>query len=262
VNNVRTVAGSNASVVVRRLADGRVEARGSIGSRSGTRSYLLVVDDPAIYAAGALHTALTARGITVTGTVRLGATPPHAEQVASLPSPPLWQLASVMNRESINHFAELLFRDVAHASTPDRIGSAEAGNLLLQQFMARKVGARAGAIYAADGSGLSTLDRATPRALVQLLAYAHRAPWGAHFHATLPVAGESETLRHRMRTGPANGNLHAKTGTTNEVISLGGYVTAENGEVLAFAFMYNGSDRWNAREAIDASGVTLANFAR
>jgi D-alanyl-D-alanine carboxypeptidase/D-alanyl-D-alanine-endopeptidase (penicillin-binding protein 4) len=65
-----------------------------------------------------------------------------------------------------------------------------------------------------------------------------------------------------MRYTPAQGNLHAKTGTTNDVIALGGYVTAHDGEVLAFSYIYNGRDRWNAREAIDASGATLAAFVR
>ena len=66
----------------------------------------------------------------------------------------------------------------------------------------------------------------------------------------------------RMRITPAQGNLHAKTGTTNEVIGLSGYVTAENGEILAFAFLYNGNDRWHARETIDAMGPTMAAFWR
>jgi D-alanyl-D-alanine carboxypeptidase/D-alanyl-D-alanine-endopeptidase (penicillin-binding protein 4) len=102
----------------------------------------------------------------------------------------------------------------------------------------------------------------SPRALVQLLAYGHRAPWADAFHASLPVAGESELLKNRMRYTPAQGNLHAKTGTTDSVISLGGYVTAQDGELLAFAFIYNGHDRWNARTTIDQMGATLASFVR
>jgi D-alanyl-D-alanine carboxypeptidase/D-alanyl-D-alanine-endopeptidase (penicillin-binding protein 4) len=39
-------------------------------------------------------------------------------------------------------------------------------------------------------------------------------------------------------------------------------VTAENGEILAFAFLYNGNDRWHARETIDAMGPTMAGFWR
>ena len=108
----------------------------------------------------------------------------------------------------------------------------------------------------------SYLDQVTPRSMVQLLAHAHVATGGPAFHASLPVAGESELLRNRMRYTPAQGNLHAKTGTTNTVISLAGYVTARDGEVLAFAFIYNGSDRWNARSTIDVMGATLAGFVR
>lgn len=263
VNNVRTVAGSKgAKLTIRRLADGRVDVRGWIGSRAGMRSYLVVVDDPALWTAGALRSALAEQGVKIEGAVRLGVASPAAVTVGALASPPLTRLASAMNRESINHFAELLFRDVARALNPDSVGSAEFANVALQRFMTQKVGARAGDVVAADGSGLSTLDRVTPRSLVQLLAYAHRAPWAADFHASLPVAGESELLRHRMRFTPAEGNLHAKTGTTNDVIGLGGYVTARDGEVLAFAFLYNGRDRWNAREAIDVAGATLAGFVR
>ena len=263
INNARTVAGSRAAKLsIRRLADGRIDVRGTIGSRAGTKSYLVVIDDPAPWVAGVLRSALAAQGVTVSGQVKVGTASPSAATVATLSSPPLTRLASAMNRESINHFAELLFRDVAYTANPERIGSAEYGNTALRKFMSEKVGASAVDIIASDGSGLSTLDRVTARSVVQLLAYSHRAPWAADFHASLPVAGESELLRHRMRYTPAQSNLHAKTGTTNDVIGLAGYVTARNGEVIAFAFLYNGRDRWNAKEAIDVSGATLASFAR
>jgi D-alanyl-D-alanine carboxypeptidase/D-alanyl-D-alanine-endopeptidase (penicillin-binding protein 4) len=65
-----------------------------------------------------------------------------------------------------------------------------------------------------------------------------------------------------MRGAPADGRLRAKTGTTGQVISLGGYVTAANSEELVFAFIYNGTDRTRARQAIDAMGSTLAAFTR
>jgi D-alanyl-D-alanine carboxypeptidase len=39
-------------------------------------------------------------------------------------------------------------------------------------------------------------------------------------------------------------------------------VTAKDGEILAFSFLYNGSDRWNAKLAMDQMGATLAEFVR
>ena len=32
--------------------------------------------------------------------------------------------------------------------------------------------------------------------------------------------------------------------------------------IIAFAFLYNGRDRWQARETIDAMGPTMASFSR
>jgi serine-type D-Ala-D-Ala carboxypeptidase/endopeptidase (penicillin-binding protein 4) len=263
VSTVRTVPGSTGgSVSVYQTKEGQVFARGWIGSRSIPRKYSLVVGDPASFTTGAFRNALVAQGIQVDGQVRVGTTPPGAVKLTSLPSPPLARLVSVMNRESINHYAELLFRNAARGPTRTELGSAENGAELLRRFLGEKVGAAPGAVVASDGSGLSVLDSLTARSMVQLLGYAHRAPWASAFHASLPVAGESELLRNRMRYTPAQGNLHAKTGTTNEVISLAGYVTAQDGEVLAFSFMYNGTDRWNARLTIDEMGATLAGFER
>jgi serine-type D-Ala-D-Ala carboxypeptidase/endopeptidase (penicillin-binding protein 4) len=261
-SKVRLVGGRGGRIVARRAADGGIDVTGSIGSSRGPLRYSLVVDDPALFTAGALRAALQAAGITVDGAVKPGKTPESAEKVASLASPPLSRIVSEMNRESINIVAELLFRDAARASAPNGVGTAETGLANLRDFMQKKVGADPQQIRVSDGSGLSTLDYMTPRAMIHLLGYAHKGPWSSAFHGSLPVAGESELLRRRMRATPAQGNLHAKTGTTNTVVSLAGYVTARDGEILAFSFIYNGNDRWNAKATIDAMGATLANFVR
>jgi D-alanyl-D-alanine carboxypeptidase/D-alanyl-D-alanine-endopeptidase (penicillin-binding protein 4) len=262
-NTVKTVEGSYGThVVVLARADGGVEARGWIGSRAPTHTVELVIDDPALFTTGALRDALASQGVAIKGTVRLGQTTAGAIPVASLPSPPLSRIIAAMNRESINCYAELLFRDAVRGPDRKETGSADLGAAMLRDFLNENVGAPRDAVTVTDGSGLSTLDRITPRAMVDLLAYAHKASWAPAFHASLPVAGESELLRNRMRFTPAQGNLHAKTGTTNDVISLGGYVTAMDGEVLAFSFIYNGYDRWNAKSTIDGMGATLASFIR
>lgn len=262
VNNTRTVAGRAGRLVVSRTSDGTVIAKGTIGARSEPKVYQVVVDDPALFTTGAFRKSLEREGVEVEGALRLGATPGHASRVGAYYSPPLATLAVDMNRESVNHIAELLFRDAARTAAPDGVGSAERANELLRELLVTRAGVRGDAVSAVDGSGLSSLNRITPRALVQLLGYANRAPWAPEFHASLPVAGKSDMLRRRMTATPAQGNLHAKTGTTNEVIALGGYVTASNGELLAFSFLYNGRERWGARETIDAMGATLAGWWR
>ena len=263
VNSARTTAGSkNAKLTVSRTGTGAISVRGWIGSRSDARVYVVVVDDPATFATGAFARALAETGIVVDGAPRVGPTPNGAAALTSISSPTLVELATVMNQESVNHFAELIFRNVARHADSSGIGTVTMANALLRDFLLLRVRSRPDDVYAADGSGLSTLDRSTARSQVQLLAYAHRAPWSREFHESLPLAGREETLRLRMRATPAQGNLHAKTGTTNDVVALSGYVAARDGEMLAFSFLYNGRDRWNARATIDAMGATLAGFSR
>ena len=261
-SSVRVVRGRGGRISAHIGNDGEMIVTGSIGANAGPLKYSLVVSDPALFTAGALRTALTNAGVTVDGTVRPGKTPAVAQRVASFASPPLSQIVSEMNRESINIVAELLFRDAARASAPNGQSSATAGLAHMRDFLGRKVGADPRAINVSDGSGLSTLDFLTPRTMIQLLSYAHRGPWSSAYHGSLPVAGESELLRRRMRSTPAQGNLHAKTGTTNTVVGLGGYVTAKDGEIVAFSFIYNGNDRANAKGTMDSMGATLANFVR
>jgi D-alanyl-D-alanine carboxypeptidase/D-alanyl-D-alanine-endopeptidase (penicillin-binding protein 4) len=261
-STVRVVGGSRGRISAVRQKDGSILVRGSIGASSPPLRYSLVVDDPASFTTGALRAALEKAGVQVDGKVTLAAAPSTATEVTSISSPTLANIVAEMNRESINLFAELLFRDAAHAASSDQVGSAQTGLATLRSLLAEKVHARPEDVQVSDGSGLSVLDRVTPRSMVELLSFAHQASWGATFHASLPLEGESGTLRLRARHTPARGNLHAKTGTTNTVASLGGYVTAKNGEILAFSFIYNGADRWNAKLAMDEMGATLAEFVR
>lgn len=260
-SSVRVTGGSGGRIRAHRDAEGTMQVSGYIGRSSRPRRYSLVSDNPPMYAAGALRAALEKAGVQVDGTVRLGATPAGATEVAAIGSPPLSQIVGEMDRESINIFAEMLFRATAHMHS-HTVGSAQSGLANLRGFLTQKVGAPATSVDVADGSGLSMLDHVTPRAMVDLLGYVHHADWGPVFHASLPVEGESGTLKRRAKGTPARGNLHAKTGTTNTVAALGGYVTAKDGEVLAFSLIYNGADRWNAKAAMDQIGATMAAWVR
>jgi D-alanyl-D-alanine carboxypeptidase/D-alanyl-D-alanine-endopeptidase (penicillin-binding protein 4) len=89
-----------------------------------------------------------------------------------------------------------------------------------------------------DGSGLSLLDRWTPLGLATLLRTMWQDPdLRPYIVPALPIAGETGTLEHRMRTGPAHGLVRAKTGTTDNSSALSGLV----GDRYAFAIVENGS---------------------
>ena len=76
----------------------------------------------------------------------------------------------------------------------------------------------------ADGSGLSSLDRLTPKALVTILqrVWADRDLRPAVLRI-LPVGGtRSGHCATGMRSAPARGNVRAKTGTLDNASALSG----------------------------------------
>jgi D-alanyl-D-alanine carboxypeptidase/D-alanyl-D-alanine-endopeptidase (penicillin-binding protein 4) len=59
-------------------------------------------------------------------------------------------------------------------------------------------------------------------------------------YESFPVAGTDGTLSYRMKDSPAQNKVHAKTGTLSGVSSLSGYITADNGHLLAFSVILQG----------------------
>ncbi len=63
-------------------------------------------------------------------------------------------------------------------------------------------------------------------------------------------------------SGPAAGNLHAKTGYIRGVRTLSGYVTTAGGEQVVFSFLYNGRGTSGARGVQIQLGELLAGWRR
>jgi D-alanyl-D-alanine carboxypeptidase/D-alanyl-D-alanine-endopeptidase (penicillin-binding protein 4) len=238
----------------------------------------IVVRQPPLFAAGQLRQLLAARGVTVLGTTRSvtddasgrartllararGETgSPFEGALAVRSSPSLGDLVTVINHRSDNLSAELVFRAIGRAV--GGAGTFASGARAVARFLTDEVGIDPSSVQVTDGSGLSMLDAATPRALVQLLAYERRAAEGGVFWRSLPVAGEG-LLRGRMGGTAAEGRLRAKTGTMNDASALAGYVTTVQGEELAFSIIVNNPRRISSARAVqDRIGVMLAEFSR
>ena len=237
----------------------------------------VVVQEPAVFAAGLLRRLLEARGVVIQGGVRSETddAPRRAQQmlaavrgrggdpfehaIAVRRSVPLDALVTMMNHRSHNLSAELVLRAVGR--TVGGAGTFASGAQAVARFLRGEVGLGADAFHVTDGSGLSLLDEATPRSLVQLLAFMRTAPEGRAFVRSLPVVGEGITSR--MMGTPAEGRVRAKTGTLNNVSALSGYVSAAGGEQLAFALIANnpGSIQ-RARDAQDSVAAVLSLFDR
>jgi D-alanyl-D-alanine carboxypeptidase/D-alanyl-D-alanine-endopeptidase (penicillin-binding protein 4) len=142
---------------------------------------------------------------------------------------------------SQNLHAELLLRDVGVAYSC--MGSQGAGLTALREYLPH-VGIETGDFNLVDGSGLSSYDLVTPRAIAKLLSYAARdpktgapQPWFAAWKDSLPIGGVDGTLADRFTKPPLKGHVFAKTGTHSEGRALSGYLDAASGRTVIFSIL-------------------------
>ncbi|MGH9713585.1 MAG: D-alanyl-D-alanine carboxypeptidase/D-alanyl-D-alanine endopeptidase [Candidatus Acidiferrales bacterium] len=237
----------------------------------------LAMTDPSEMTARTLKQHLETRGVRVTGGIRVEHGPPPernaAGDVSLVPrggadstnlhsilvqhiSPPLLESVRLTNKISQNLHAELFLRAVAGQKVG--IQSTDVGLKLEQDFL-KTAGIADGDAVLVDGSGLSHNNLVTPRAMVQLLDWTARQPWGEDFRSTLPIAGVDGTLENRMKGTAAAGQVQAKTGSLEHSHSIAGYATTARGEHLAFAFFANNNPQkgHDATAALDEITVAM-----
>ncbi len=276
--------------VVRQPGQKFILLRGSIPVGHAPIKLDLAMTDPVEVAAQALKQTLENAGVRVNGGIRvLHAAPPQpfdasilaTQATPNIPlipgatsseltkvvntlvlaehiSPALLESIRLTNKVSQNLHAELFLRTVAREKSG--IGSTDAGIWVEQNFL-KTMGIADGDVNLSDGSGLSRDDLVTPRAVVQLLRYVTKQPWGADYISTFPIAGVDGTLENRMKDTAAAGRILAKTGSLEHVRAMSGYVTTLRGEHLVFTIFGNNNPEHghDATAAMDAIGVAMVD---
>ena len=213
---------------------------------------------PALMAAQLLRRDLRRAGVSVHGRAAVGVAPANAVPLADVESAPLTALVRHMDVDSDNFYAEMLLKEVG--AVQGRGGSAAAG-LAVSRRLLKAAGVPLGGVRMVDGSGLSLLDRWTPFSVAALLRTMWQDPdLRPYVVPALPIAGETGTLEHRMRTGPAHGVVRAKTGTTANSSALSGFV----GDRYIFSILENGSPvrTLSAEQSQNRFAQVLAGAAR
>ncbi|MFB9903272.1 D-alanyl-D-alanine carboxypeptidase/D-alanyl-D-alanine endopeptidase [Allokutzneria oryzae] len=222
------------------------------------------VGDPTAYAADVFSKALAAKGITVARKdIGRGAAPAGAKVLATHSSMTLAELMVPFMKLSNNMHAESLVK--AMGRKEKGAGTWAAGTEVMAKKLAG-LGVPEGAYRMVDGSGLSRMDLITTEQLGNLLVAAQNRSWFPAWYESLPVAGKAErmvggTLRNRMKGTPAEGNVHAKTGSLTGVTGLSGYVTAATGERLVFTSVMNNYLTAKLSGLEDAIAIRLAHYA-
>jgi serine-type D-Ala-D-Ala carboxypeptidase/endopeptidase (penicillin-binding protein 4) len=237
----------------------------------------LAVEDPASFGAKLFRSLLEKRGIVIAGR-----TETHHTELASLSTLSVTALASshgggdtqsvqqphqplvltsyesrplsddirVINKVSQNLHAEIMLRLLGHEK--GNAGTVEGGLEVLRGFLSTAGVPKEEYVFY-DGSGLSRQNLVTPHAVVTLLQYAAKQPWGRLYSETLPIAGMDGSLADRFHNTPAQGLVLAKTGSLDHVKSLSGYATTVAGDRVAFSIFVNnfGVPARQAQDAID-----------
>jgi D-alanyl-D-alanine carboxypeptidase/D-alanyl-D-alanine-endopeptidase (penicillin-binding protein 4) len=191
--------------------------------------------DPDQAYVSAVREALRDRGIAIDETA--ADTSARLDTLATLSSPPLSEILKALMKPSQNQIAEMLFHAVALRSTG--VGSGDSARVVVERQLAQWGAAVPSEAVVRDGSGLSRYDYISPRTAVRVLEAMRRAPTFQVYYDAMPIAGVDGTIRNRMRGTPAQGNVHAKTGSVALARSLSGYVTTANQRMLVFSFLCN-----------------------
>lgn len=250
----------------------RIEGRMVVGTRDVWRQMTVAI--PADFTGASFHAALIERGIEVEG-VRRSVHEPAESPIRELAAPafgrpgprilathesrPLSEYLAVINKQSNNLFAELVFR--ATGRVVEGSGSPEASARAIRSTLVQ-LGVDTTNLVQVDGSGLSHRNQVSPRVFVDVISEMSRGPLWSEYWASLPRAGQRRELPRMYRTAAAD-NLRAKSGTIEGVSALSGMVRSADGERLAFSLLVNDSPSQNrAKRAENLIGARLAEFRR
>ncbi len=209
----------------------------------------------------ALHDALVRKSIRMDGTVKdsILSTPIKMDTLFVLVSPPLREILPALMKPSQNQIAEILLRTIGLER--GGMGTADSARKIVgQQLLAW--GVQPDGFVIRDGSGLSDQDLLTPETIVRVLDRIQRDTAFATYYNSMPIAGVDGTIDTRMKGTPAEGNVHAKTGTLFKARSLSGYVTTADGERLIFSILANNTTTPGSAvtHVADVIAVALASY--
>src|SRR5689334_10017968 len=194
--------------------------------------------DPDLAYLAAFAEALRDRGIRVDSGVAVATDSivPKGDTLLSFASKPLREVLSAFLKPSQNQIGEVLLRTLGLERGGS--GTADSGRKVVERQLAAW-GVPPSTYVIRDGSGLSRYDYLAPEALVHILDVMRRSPNFQLFYDALPIAGIDGTIKTRMRGTPAEGNVHAKTGSVANARSLSGYVRTAGGRTLLFSMLAN-----------------------
>ncbi len=222
-----------------------------------SKTYSFFIENPPLVVAGCLKKRLLDNGVQVDGDIGIGQLPSQNFLVCEF-SRNITEILAPMNKNSDNFIAEIVFKMIGAYDKKMTSNSKEAVRYVFNLLDSLNIPCLECKMY--DGSGLSRRNRFTPESIVQILKTAKSNPSTAFFDTLLSIAGCDGTLAKRMIGTSAEGKVFAKTGTHSNASCLAGYLKTLDGELLAFAFMFNGEKVGTYKDIEDKLCIILTDF--
>lgn len=219
--------------------------RGTIPAGSGRFKIKGSMPDPAAFTAHYFNQTLNNYGVitdNVTTTQRLlnqtgneGAT--RRNTIFTHYSPELSTIIKRTNIKSVNLYCEAMVKTIGAVKGNE--GSTDKGLEIISEFWEKR-GVNTNGMYLDDGSGLSRTNTITTFQLAKIMQLtAKDSGIYSDFYNSLPIGGQSGSLKNMFRGTSGAGNIRAKSGTIKRVRSFTGYSTTRSGKQLAFCIIAN-----------------------
>lgn len=245
INNAKTISGSENKLMADREEDKKfagdvIRVGGSIGHNLKEVVIFKNITQPDLWAGYNLKSFLQQRGIELTGTVKSGVTPEKADVLAESESKAIEQVVADMNKFSNNYVAEMLTKNLGVVKKTKGATLSDGVQVINEHL--QSLGVPADQYRLESPSGLTRENKMSSFAMWKVLQHLRDDfKVQPEFLTSLPIAGVDGTLKKRMKNTKAERWVRAKTGFLTNVVSLAGYAGVEDGRVITFSFVYNGS---------------------
>ncbi|WP_413577147.1 D-alanyl-D-alanine carboxypeptidase/D-alanyl-D-alanine-endopeptidase [Bdellovibrio sp. HCB290] len=232
---------------------------GSVGKNNKELVIFKNITQPDLWSGYNFKAFLAQRGVNVTGAVKNGETPKTASLAAETDSKAIEQIVADMNKFSNNYVAEMLTKNMGTLKKDKGVMLADGMATLQEHIQSLQI--PKDQYHIENPSGLTRENRMSSFAMWKVLQHLRNDfRVQPEFLQSLPIAGIDGTLKKRMKGTKAERWVRAKTGYLNSVVSLAGYAGLEDGRVITFSFIYNGStDEATVRQYFDKLLESLVN---
>ena len=250
-NNVRIEEAGRTEVRFRRQEGSRVINASGTLALNVERHDRIAVHAPERFFGEALKARLAKKGIRISGRVLpLPADGTRGNEIGELRlldtglSPPLQEILATMGQYDRNLDADVVFKTLGRRSA-QRPGSFRTGAKAVMDFV-RANGMRASGMVVLDGSGLSELNRVSPRQVMSLFKTMRTHPEREAFEACFAKAGNPGVQEDRFLSGlreeaDSVAPVACLSGITRGAVSLAGWAHSLPGYPVHFVFSIVGS---------------------